>query len=63
MLHAVFKKALPKIVDGNKVDLSTKNDITNIRHDFRAIPLILPDANLDQTKLMILISSGRSILC
>ncbi|CAI7622907.1 unnamed protein product [Penicillium pancosmium] len=51
VLHAVFKKALPKNVDGNKVDLSTKNDITNIRHDFRAIPLILPDANLDKTKL------------
>lgn len=50
-LHTVFKEALPKNVDGNKFDLSTKNDITKIRHNIRAIPLILPDANLDQKKL------------
>ncbi|KAI2615063.1 hypothetical protein GGR54DRAFT_632365 [Hypoxylon sp. NC1633] len=51
VLHPVFKKALPKMVDGNEVDLSTKNDITKIRHDIRAIPLIFPDADLDQKKL------------
>lgn len=50
-LHPVFKKALPKIVDGRKGDLSTQNYITKIRHNIRVIPLILPDGDLDQTML------------
>lgn len=51
LLHAVFKKALPKNVDGNEVDLSTKNNITKIRHHIRAIPLILPGVELDLARL------------
>jgi hypothetical protein len=47
-IHPVLKQALPKNVD--RGSLSSQNDITKIRHNIRAIPLLLPNAEVDQTK-------------
>ncbi|KAF4440432.1 extracellular serine protease [Fusarium austroafricanum] len=51
MLHPVFKEALPRKARKEENDLSTQDYITNIRHYIRAIPLALPNCDLDQTKL------------
>ena len=50
-VHAVLKKALPKNADGDQAGLSTKNYITEIRQNIRAMPLSFLDADIDKTEL------------